>query len=90
MTSVALESAGEAPDLPSRASEAAAPRGVSRAAPPTWKRSSCFRKRVADAFCAAHGRRQRLVGPGALGIAEIAGGPARAEPAPIREIAVTA
>jgi lipoyl(octanoyl) transferase len=29
----------------------------------------CFRRRVAHAFCEAHGRRQRLVGPAALGIA---------------------
>ena len=28
----------------------------------------CFRKRMADRFCAAHGRRQRLVSPGRLGI----------------------
>jgi lipoyl(octanoyl) transferase len=30
---------------------------------------SCFRKRVAHHFCAAHGRRQRLVSPQSLGIA---------------------
>ncbi len=28
----------------------------------------CFRRRVADSFCAAHGRRQRLVSPRRLGI----------------------
>jgi len=30
---------------------------------------ACFRKRIAYAFCAAHGRRQRLVTPSRLGIA---------------------
>jgi len=29
---------------------------------------ACFRKRVAHAFCQAHGRRQRLVTPPRLGI----------------------
>jgi lipoyl(octanoyl) transferase len=29
---------------------------------------SCFRRRMAHAFSCAHGRRQRLVGPRALGI----------------------
>jgi len=29
---------------------------------------ACFRKRMAHAFCQAHGRRQRLVSPGRLGI----------------------
>ncbi len=29
---------------------------------------ACFRKRMAHAFCEAHGRRQRLVSPGRLGI----------------------
>jgi len=38
----------------------------------------CFRKRMAHAFCQAHGRRQRLVSPRRLGIeAPIAGPPAR-------------
>jgi lipoyl(octanoyl) transferase len=39
---------------------------------------ACFRKRMAHAFCQAHGRRQRLVSPRRLGIeAPIAGPPAR-------------
>jgi lipoyl(octanoyl) transferase len=44
---------------------------------------ACFRKRMAHAFCQAHGRRQRLVSPQRLGIdAPIAGPPAqRAVPA---------
>jgi lipoate-protein ligase B len=32
----------------------------------------CFRKRVAHAFCEAHGARQRLVTPPRLGIAPVA------------------
>ena len=50
------------------------------AAPPTNGASGvpCFRKRMAHAFCATHGRRQRLVSPGRLGIdAPIASPPAR-------------
>jgi len=35
----------------------------------TGERLGCFRKRMAYAFCAAHGRRQRLVTPARLGIA---------------------
>jgi hypothetical protein len=39
---------------------------------------ACFRKRMANAFCEAHGRRQRLVSPRRLGIeAPIAVPPAR-------------
>jgi lipoyl(octanoyl) transferase len=46
---------------------------------------ACFRKRMAHAFCEAHGRRQRLVSPGRLGIdAPIACA------APVRRIAVPA
>jgi lipoyl(octanoyl) transferase len=45
MTSIALETDGDAEGLP------------------------CFRKRMAFAFCQAHGRRQRLVTPARLGIA---------------------
>jgi lipoate-protein ligase B len=52
---------------------------------------ACFRKRVAYAFCQAHGVRQRLVSPGRLGIASgqtLSGAPAGAEPVkmiPVRE-----
>lgn len=44
MTSLSIESGGDAEGLP------------------------CFRKRVADAFCRAHGARQRLVTPARLGL----------------------
>ncbi len=44
---------------------------------------ACFRRRVAHAFCAAHGRRQRLVTPQRLGVATTnasSGAPEGAEP----------
>jgi lipoate-protein ligase B len=46
---------------------------------------SCFRKRIAHAFCQAHGRRQRLVSPSRLGI-DTANASRRAERAPIKTI----
>jgi lipoyl(octanoyl) transferase len=46
---------------------------------------ACTRKRVAHAFCQAHGRRQRLVSPSRLGI-DTANADRRAERAPIKTI----
>ena len=46
---------------------------------------ACTRKRVAHAFCQAHGRRQRLVSPARLGI-DTANADRRAERAPIKTI----
>ncbi len=54
---------------------------------PSPDRSSlaCMRKRIAHAFCQAHGRRQRLVSPARLGI-DTANAPQRAERAPIKTL----
>jgi len=46
---------------------------------------SCWRRRIAYAFCRAHGRRQRLVSPARLGI-DTANAARRAERAPIKTI----
>jgi lipoyl(octanoyl) transferase len=46
---------------------------------------ACARKRVAYAFCQAHGRRQRLVSPKRLGI-DATSPPRRAERAPIKTV----
>jgi lipoyl(octanoyl) transferase len=46
---------------------------------------SCMRKRIAYAFCEAHGRRQRLVSPARLGI-DTANADRRTERAPIKTI----
>ncbi len=46
---------------------------------------SCLRRRVAYAFCEAHGRRQRLVSPARVGI-DTANAGRRAERAPIKTI----
>jgi lipoate-protein ligase B len=48
----------------------------------------CFRKRVAYAFCQAHGRRQRLVSPHRLGI-DTANAAPRAQRAPINTTSTT-
>jgi lipoyl(octanoyl) transferase len=47
---------------------------------------SCFRKRMAHAFCQAHGRRQRLVSPWRLGIDTAHAAGRAAERAPINMI----
>jgi len=53
---------------------------------PTGRSLSCFRRRMAHAFCQAHGRRQRLVSPARLGI-DTANAAGRAtERAPINTI----
>jgi lipoyl(octanoyl) transferase len=49
----------------------------------------CFRKRVAHAFCRAHGRRQRLVSPHRLGIDTTNASP-RAQRAPIEPVSTPA
>jgi lipoyl(octanoyl) transferase len=46
---------------------------------------SCMRKRIAYAFCEAHGKRQRLVSPARLGI-DTANADRRAQRAPIKTI----
>jgi len=50
---------------------------------------SCFRKRVAHAFCGAHGRRQRLVSPHRLGIDTTNASP-RAQRAPMETVSTPA
>jgi lipoyl(octanoyl) transferase len=49
---------------------------TSLAAEGSGERLSCFRKRMAYAFCDAHGARQRLVTPARLGIDDPGTGPA--------------
>jgi lipoyl(octanoyl) transferase len=85
MTSVAAELCGGDPP---HADYDSAARGSTR--PGRAPGVGCFRKRVAYAFCQAHGRRQRLVSAHRLGIAAThapRGAPAGAEPI---EIAVPA
>ena len=89
MTSIARETSERRWPISDRsASSIARERGVTNpehadydsAAPATDGASgvACFRKRMADAFCEAHGRRQRLVSPQRLEIdAPIARPPAR-------------
>jgi len=62
MTSVAAEQEGAAKLQGDRGPAACLPADAPASA------SACFRKRVAYAFCQAHGRRQRLVSPRRLGI----------------------
>jgi lipoyl(octanoyl) transferase len=75
MTSIALES----PDArtTTQPSEPCAPQ----------RTLACFRKRMAHAFCQAHGRRQRLVSPQRLGIDTAHAARRAAERAPIKTIA---
>jgi len=74
MTSLARESAG--PSTPTRPPELCA-----------GDRSlSCFRRRMAHAFCQAHGRRQRLVSPPRVGIDAANAARRATERAPIETI----
>jgi lipoyl(octanoyl) transferase len=86
MTSLAHElTHGDSPagTIASRPSASSpAPLGASAGCEPLL---SCTRKRVAHAFCQAHGRRQRLVSPARLGI-DTTNADRRAERAPIKTI----
>jgi lipoyl(octanoyl) transferase len=95
MTSIARETSERRWPISDRsASSIARERGVANpehadydsAAPATNRAPGvpCFRKRMAHAFCEAHGRRQRLVSPQRLGI------DAPLAPAPSRRVAVPA
>jgi lipoyl(octanoyl) transferase len=77
MTSLAAELGSSHPRHADR--DSAAPAGVGNA-----PGVACFRKRMANAFCEAHNRRQRLVSPRRLGI------DAPLAPAPARRVAVAA
>jgi lipoyl(octanoyl) transferase len=52
-------------------------------------RLSCFRRHMAHHFCSAHGRRQRLVSPRRLGLAELPPAPSRGTPVPVGSASAT-
>jgi lipoate-protein ligase B len=59
---------------------------IARESSGNCERLSCFRRRMAYAFCQAHGRRQRLVSPARLGIDTANAARRATERAPIKAI----
>jgi lipoyl(octanoyl) transferase len=82
MTSIAAELAAASEHTPPASTEMPPARTP---APNCVPALACFRKRIAYAFCEAHGRRQRLVSPARIGI-DATNASRRAERDPIQTI----